>query len=136
MFLGFELRHPEQEAEHVELVASRQPGQLGNGLGNDGRGLVRASLACWFIAPPPALMRARPPATAFGQPVTSSAANYHQIRLLSAQLWEANHNFLDINSRSLEAQSTSVHLTGGSAAPMFGTKRPTRISRNRPLFFP
>src|SRR5260370_5780019 len=50
MFLGFELRHPEQEAEHVELVASRQPGQLGNGLRNDGRGLVRASLACWFIA--------------------------------------------------------------------------------------
>jgi len=67
MLLGFELRHPKQEAEHVELVASRQPGQLGNGLGNDGRGLVRASLACWFIAPPPALMRARPPATAFGQ---------------------------------------------------------------------
>ena len=37
MFLGFELRHPEQEAKHVELVASRQPGQLGNGLRNDGR---------------------------------------------------------------------------------------------------
>ena len=41
MFLGFQLRHPEQEAEHVELVASRQPGQLDNGLRNEGCRLVR-----------------------------------------------------------------------------------------------
>jgi hypothetical protein len=71
MFLGLQLRHPEQEPEHIEFVASRQPGQLGNSFRNDGRGLLRATLACCFIAPrlsPPALMRARPPASAFGQP--------------------------------------------------------------------
>ena len=46
MFLGFQLRHPEQEAKHVELVASRQPG---NGLRNQGSGLIRPALARWFI---------------------------------------------------------------------------------------
>ena len=45
MFLRFELRHPEQEVEHVELVASRQPGQLGSGLRYEGRGLVPPALA-------------------------------------------------------------------------------------------
>ena len=70
MFLGFQLRHPEQEAKHVELVASRQPGQLGNGLRNEGCRLVRSALACWFIVsrtPPPALVRVRPPAPALDQ---------------------------------------------------------------------
>jgi hypothetical protein len=43
-------------------------------------------------------MRARPPASAFGQQFTSSAANYDQIRLLSAQLWEEKYNFLDSKS--------------------------------------
>jgi hypothetical protein len=71
MFLGLQLRHAEQEPEHIEFVASRQPGQLDNGLRNKGCGLLRVTLACWFIAPrlsPLALMRARPPASAFGQP--------------------------------------------------------------------
>jgi hypothetical protein len=51
MFLGLQLRHPGQEPEHIEFVASRQPGQLGNGFRNDGRSLLRATLACCFIAP-------------------------------------------------------------------------------------
>ena len=89
MLLGFEQRHPEQEGEHVELVTSRQPGQLGNGLRNEGRRLVRSALARWFIVfrtPPPALMRARPPTRALDQKITSSAANCGEIRLLSVQL--------------------------------------------------
>ena len=72
MLLGFELRHPEQEVEHIEPVASRQPGQFGNGLRNDRRGLLRPALARWFIAlwaPSLALMLARPPVSAFGQPL-------------------------------------------------------------------
>lgn len=44
MFLSFQLRHPKQEIEHVELVASRQPGQLGNGLRNEGNRLIRTAL--------------------------------------------------------------------------------------------
>ena len=45
MFLGFELRHSKQEIEQVELVASRQPGQFGSGIRNQGDGLVRPALA-------------------------------------------------------------------------------------------
>lgn len=45
MFLGFQERHPEQEGEHVELVAPRQPSQLGSGFRDDGDGLVRPALA-------------------------------------------------------------------------------------------
>src|SRR5665647_3283900 len=85
MFLGFQLRHPEQEAKHVELVASRQPGQLGNGLRNQGRGLIRPALARRFIAsrtPPPALMRTRPPTPTLDQKLTSNAANDREIPLL------------------------------------------------------
>jgi hypothetical protein len=43
--LRFELRHSKQEIEHVELVASRQPGQFGSGTRNQGDGLVRPALA-------------------------------------------------------------------------------------------
>ena len=44
MLLGFQLRHPEQEAEHVELVTPRQPGQVRGGLCNKGRSLIPAAL--------------------------------------------------------------------------------------------
>ncbi len=44
MLDGFQLRHPEQEAEHVELMAPRQPGKVGGGLSDEGCGLIRAAL--------------------------------------------------------------------------------------------
>lgn len=40
VFLRLQSRHPEQEAEHVELVASRQPDQVGGGPRNEGCGLI------------------------------------------------------------------------------------------------
>ena len=70
MLLRFQLRHPEHEAEHVELVAARQTGEIRHGLGNEGSSLVRPALFGWlkgFRTPAPALMRARPPAVCLGQ---------------------------------------------------------------------
>ena len=49
-FLRFEVRHSKQEGEPVELVASREPGQFGSGLGYEGRGLTRPALAWRLIA--------------------------------------------------------------------------------------
>jgi hypothetical protein len=41
VFLGFQLRHPQEMAEHVEPMPLRQPGQFRGGFGNECRGLVR-----------------------------------------------------------------------------------------------
>ena len=46
------------------------------------------------------------------------------------------HNFLDGSTLPPSMSSTSGDLTPGPTAPMFALKRPTRVSRNRPLFFP
>lgn len=65
MFLGFQSRHAEQKAKHVEPVAPRQPGEIGHGLRNEGRGLVGVALFRSLMGsgtPTPALMRAGPPA--------------------------------------------------------------------------
>jgi hypothetical protein len=43
-----ELRHAEQVTEHLEPVALRQLNQFGNGLGNEGHGLVGAALLASF----------------------------------------------------------------------------------------
>ena len=72
MLLRFQLRHPEHEAEHVELVAARQTGEIRHGLGNEGGGLVRAAVLQWVFGsrtPAPALLCARPPAARFGQKI-------------------------------------------------------------------
>jgi hypothetical protein len=72
MLLRFQLRHPEQEAEHVQPVATRESGKLGEGFGNEGRSLVRPTLAARFIAlrpPLPARGCARPPASCAGQKI-------------------------------------------------------------------
>jgi len=47
-FLGLQLRHAEQMAEHLQLVALRQLDQFRNGLGNEGHGLIRAALLTSF----------------------------------------------------------------------------------------
>jgi hypothetical protein len=46
------------------------------------------------------------------------------------------HNFPDRLGALFRAPSTSVDLTGALATPMLNPKRPTRVSRNRPLFSP
>ena len=43
-FLRLELRHAEQMAEHLQPVALRQLDQFGNGLRNEGHGLIGAAL--------------------------------------------------------------------------------------------
>jgi hypothetical protein len=70
MLLRFQLRHSEQEAEHVELVPPRQLGQVGGGLCNKDCSLFRATLTVYFIGsrtPRLAPNCARPPAPCFGQ---------------------------------------------------------------------
>jgi len=49
VFLGFQLRHPQEMAEHLQPMALRQPGQLGNGFRDECRGLVRPTIAARFI---------------------------------------------------------------------------------------
>src|ERR1700687_3134178 len=61
---------------------------------------------------------------------------YLHILFLRAPLEDEFYNFFDAKSAPLSAPSTSVDLTGAPSPPMFAAKRPTRISRNRPLFFP
>ena len=43
-FFRLELRHGEQVAEYLQPVSLRQLGQFGDGLRNEGHGLVRAAL--------------------------------------------------------------------------------------------
>ena len=47
-FFRLELRHAEQMAEHLQPVALRQLDQFGNGLRNEGHGLVGAALLTSF----------------------------------------------------------------------------------------
>jgi hypothetical protein len=54
-FLGFQQRHRQQMVEDAELVAPGEFDQFGNGLGDEGRGLIRATLPIrlpsWFLVP-------------------------------------------------------------------------------------
>jgi hypothetical protein len=70
VFLRFQLRHPEQMAEHVELVAPRQPGKVSSSLCDKGRGLIRPALLAWFIGSRTLVLRRRyplPPSPCLGQ---------------------------------------------------------------------
>ena len=47
-FLCLELRHAEQMAQHLQPVALRQLDQFGDGLRDEGHGLIRAALLTSF----------------------------------------------------------------------------------------
>jgi hypothetical protein len=47
-FFGFQLRHRQQMVEQVEPVAPGELGEFGNGLPDEGRGLIRAALPIRF----------------------------------------------------------------------------------------
>jgi hypothetical protein len=133
------LRHPKQKAEQVQLVAPRQSRKVGHGFANEGDGLLRPTLPAWLFAlrsPLPARGGAHLPASCAGEELNPMSCLFKNIRLLRLQLWHAFYNFFDMAAQAGGMLSTSVDLTEASAAPMFGAKRPTRISRNRPLFFP
>jgi hypothetical protein len=49
VFLGFQLRHPQEMAEHLKPMALRQPGQIGHGFRNECRGLIRPTIAARLI---------------------------------------------------------------------------------------
>jgi hypothetical protein len=49
VLLGFQLRHPQEVAEHLKPMPLRQQGQVGGGFRNECRGLVRSAIAARFI---------------------------------------------------------------------------------------
>jgi len=49
-FFRLKLRHAQQMSEHFEPMALRQLDQFGNGLGNEGHGLVGAALLASFCS--------------------------------------------------------------------------------------
>jgi hypothetical protein len=99
VFLGFQLRHPQEMAEHVEPVALRQPGQFRGGFGNECRGLVRPAIAARFIGSREPIFASgcAPPPVAFflGQKLHPALRLFRNIYLFRVQLWDAFYNFFD-----------------------------------------
>jgi hypothetical protein len=65
-----QLRHAEQETEQAELVAPRQPGEVGDSLCDKGRGLIRPAIPARLVGSRTPILAggcARPPAPCFGQ---------------------------------------------------------------------
>jgi hypothetical protein len=48
--LGFQLRHLEQAHQHAESMTTRHPSKVGDGLCNEGGGLVRPAIPYRIIA--------------------------------------------------------------------------------------
>jgi hypothetical protein len=99
VFVGFQLRHPQQTAEHLEPMALRQPGQIGDGFRDKPRGLIGPAIAARLIGAPGPIFAsgyARPPVAFFlGQkqyPTWCLLEKYTPFRL---QLWGAFCNFFD-----------------------------------------
>src|SRR6202011_2136303 len=114
----------------------RHAREIGDGLGNEGRGLIRPAVPQRIVGSRtaiPALGWTGSPAPCLGQKTTSQPEYCRKIPFLRAQLQDVICNSGDAKALLSGTLSTSVDLTGGSAAPMFGSKRPTRVSRNRPL---
>jgi hypothetical protein len=89
VFLGFKLSHAEEMAEHLQPMSARQPGQIGGGFRDHGRGLFRAALAARLIdsqAPTPSRGFPCPPASCLGQKITSNATCVREVHALGAQL--------------------------------------------------
>src|SRR5580658_6860672 len=63
----------------------------------------------------------------------SKPVYFYNTLFLRVQLGSVFYNFMGPEERPTGVPSTSVDLTPGASAPMFAAKRPTRISRNRPL---
>ena len=136
---GFHLSHLEQTHQQVELVPPRQRREVGECLGNEDCRLIRIALPARLIVwrtLVPACWCPRSPPPCLGQKIASNTVLFEKLPFLRVQLPEVFYNLRGVNSRPAAAPSTSVDLTPGASAPMFGAKRPTRISRNRPLFFP
>jgi hypothetical protein len=49
VLFGFQSCHFEQEAQHLEPVASCQLREIGCGFGNKGNGLIRAAIQTGFV---------------------------------------------------------------------------------------
>ena len=92
-FFRLELRHAEQMAEHLEPVALRQLDQFGNGLRDEGHGLVRAALLTsfssfigWRFRLLPEAFRFRPPPALLKKFASNRIQYCPEITPLAAQL--------------------------------------------------
>jgi len=83
VFVGFQLRHPQETAEHLEPMALRQPGQIGDGFRDKSRGLIGPAIAARLIGAPGPIFAsgyARPPVAFFlGQKPTSDVVSFKKI---------------------------------------------------------
>jgi hypothetical protein len=99
VFLGFQLRHPQQMAEHLKPMALGQPGQIGNVFRDECRGLVRSAIAAWFIGARMPIFAngcARPLVAFFlGQKLHPISCLQQNLLFLRVQLWDAFYNFFD-----------------------------------------
>jgi hypothetical protein len=88
MFLGLQLRHPEEMTEQIKPVASRQPREIRRGLGDEGRGLIRPALSTWFLGSRTSLRAFGCAlwALGLGQKITSNPVYYRRIPFMRAQL--------------------------------------------------
>jgi len=49
VFVGFQLRHPQETAEHLKPMALRQPGQIGGGFRDKSGGLIGPAIFARLI---------------------------------------------------------------------------------------
>jgi len=132
----FELRHSEQMPEDLELVSLGQFSQIGNGLRDEGRGLIRAALPIGVFS-----LRSTIPARSCALPAAPSLAQKNDFqcriicprntRFMSATLGRISQLFR-YKSYPAARPSISVDLTGAASPPMFASKRRPRVLRNQP----
>src|SRR5882757_4955245 len=122
-------------AEDLQPVAPGQFAQIGNGLRDEGHGLVRAALPIGFIR-----IRSAISARSCALPAAPSLAQKNNIQ--SRTISSSNTPFaiatlgrisqlFDIKSYPTARPSISVDLTGAASPPMFAAKRRPRVSRNQ-----
>jgi hypothetical protein len=99
VLLGFQLLHPQEMAEHLQPMALRQQGQIGDVFRNESRGLVRPAIAARFIGARRPIFAggcAAPPVAFFlGQKLHPTLCFQEKYTLFRVQLWDAFYNFFD-----------------------------------------
>jgi hypothetical protein len=99
VLLGFQLRHPQEMAEHLQPMALRQQGQIGDVFRNECRSLVGPAIAARFIGAPRPIFASgcADPLVGFfrGQKLHPTLCFQKKYTPFRVQLWDAFYNFFD-----------------------------------------